>query len=139
MKRLKLTLLLATFALATSFAYAQTTDSTTVSTESFPNVFVGKNITAGKQSKDSILESPFITARDPNNEIQWNVLSYKVTFVTNGRESAPITVKGERFSEQVIAKIKSAPSGTIIEISEIRIQSIVGMKTIVRPIVIRIR
>ena len=139
MKQLKLTLSLAIFAFAAGFGYAQTTDSTAITPKYDINVFVGENLSTGKQAKESILEHPYISAKDPNNEIQWDVVSYKVVFVVNGREDAPISVTGARFSEKVIAKIKSAQSGTIIEISDIRIQSIAGTKTIMRPIVIRIQ
>jgi len=139
MKRLKLTLLLAAFALATSFGYAQTTDTATITPKHDVNVFVGENLNSGKQTKESILEHPYLSAKDPNNEIQWDVVSYLVVFVVNGREEAPISITGARFSEKVIAKIQSAQSGTIIEFADIRIQSVAGTRTIVRPIVVRIQ
>ena len=107
-----------------------------------PNVFVGGNISAGKQAKDAILANPFVSARmgvDFNYELKWNVLSYKVTFVKNGVEDAPVSVSGSQFNDQVRSKIQSASSGTIVEFSEIRIQSIAGTRSIQKPIVIRIR
>ena len=107
-----------------------------------PTVYVGGNISAGKQAKDAILANKFVSARmgvDFNYELKWQVLSYKVTFVKNGVEDAPITVKGAPFSDQVESKIKSASSGTIVEFSEITISSIAGQRNISKPIVIRIR
>ena len=140
MKRLKLTLLLAAFALAASFAYAQNTDST-IAAKSNPNVYVGDKILAGKQFKEAILEAPFLTATSKDGT-EWNIVSYRVTFVRqisgNGVEDPPISVRGAGFSEEVIAKIQSAKSGTIIEFFEIRIQSIAGVREINKPIVIRI-
>ena len=107
-----------------------------------PNVFIGGNITGGKQAKDAILANPFISARmgvDFNYELKWTVNSYKVTFVKNGIEEAPITINGAGFSEQVKSKIQSASSGTIIEFSEIRISSIAGTRPIQKVMSIRIR
>ena len=107
-----------------------------------PNVFIGGNITGGKQAKDAIMANTFVSARmgvDFNYELKWTVLSYKVTFVKNGVEDAPITVNGAAFSDQVKSKIQSASSGTIVEFSEIRIQSIAGNRSIPRTLTIRIR
>jgi len=107
-----------------------------------PNVFVGGNISAGKQAKDAILANPFVSARmgaDFNYQLNWQVLTYRVTFVRNGVEEAPITVNGAQFNDQVRSKIQNASSGTIVEFSDIRIKSIAGERNIGRPIVIRIR
>jgi len=140
----KVTLLLAIAVLATSFGYAQNAKDSTVSHEKpipEPWILVG-NTTGGGISKDSLLENPFLTATMPSDfdgEIEWNVLSYKVVFVKNGVEDAPITVRDARFSDEVISKIQSAPSGTMVEFSEIRIRSIAGTRLIVRPIIVRIR
>ena len=106
------------------------------------SVFIGAYITGGRQSKEVLLENPLITARyspDFNYHLRWEVLSYKVTFIINGDEEAPIMVSGARFSELVLNKIKDAPSGTIIEFSDIRIQSIAGMRDIQKMIVVRIQ
>jgi len=107
-----------------------------------PNVFVGGNISAGKQPKDAILANRFVSAKmgvDFNYELPWKVLSYTVTFVKNGVEDTPITVTGPQFNSQVEGKIQSASSGTIIEFSNIKISSIAGTRTIDKPIVIRVR
>jgi len=107
-----------------------------------PNIFVGGNISSGKHAKDAILANAFVSARmgaDFNYELKWTILSYKVTFVKNGIEEAPITVNAAPFTDQVRSKIQSASSGTIVEFSEIKIQSIAGQRPISRPIVIRIR
>ena len=143
----KVTLLLAAVVLTASFGYAQNAKDSTVSREKpipEPWVLVG-NIPGGGISKDSLLENPFLKVAMPSDfdgEIEWNVLSYKVVFVDytsgNGVESPPITVKEARFSDEVISKIQSAPSGTMVEFSEIRIQSIAGTRLIVRPIMLRI-
>ena len=107
-----------------------------------PSVFVGGNLTSGKQPKDAILANRFVSAKMDqsfNYELPWKVLSYTVTFVKNGVEDAPISVTGAQFSDQVSNKIQNASSGTIIEFSNIKISSIAGTKLIDKPIVIRVR
>ena len=107
-----------------------------------PSVFVGGNISAGKQPKDAILANPFVSAKmdvDFNYQLPWTVVSYRVTFVRNGIEEAPITVNGAQFDGTVKNKIQSAPSGTIVEFSDFKIRSIAGERNITKPIVIRIR
>ena len=107
-----------------------------------PSVFIGGNITGGKQAKDALLANPMIIAKmspDFNFELRWSVLSYKVTFVKGGIEDSPIPVTGGRFNEQVINKIRSASSGTIVEFTDIKIKSEAGSKSIQRPLSVRIR
>jgi len=134
-----------TFALAaeTEGGKTQKLGSTTFRVKSLPepSVHIGLNITEGRQSKEVLLKNPFITAivsPDFNYGLRWEVLSYKVIFIINGDEEAPISVSGARFSELVLNKIKDAPSGTIIEFFEIKIQSIAGMRNITKTFVIRI-
>jgi gliding motility-associated protein GldM len=106
-----------------------------------PNIFIGGNITGGKQAKDAVLANPFISAKmgaDFNYELRWTVVSYKVTFVKNGVEDAPITINGPSF-DQLRSKIQSASSGTIIEFSDIKINSIAGTRTPQKVFSIRIR
>jgi hypothetical protein len=106
-----------------------------------PNVYVGVDIWAGKQYKDTILANPFISAimgSDFNYHLIWQVISYKVTFVINRIAEEPIIVCGAPFSEEVINKIKNAPHGTIVEFSKIRIKSLAGCGNIQNPRVIRI-
>ena len=107
-----------------------------------PDVYVGADITGGYQSKERLLANPLIVARmspDFNFDLRWEVVSYKVIFIINGDEEAPIMVNGARFSELVLNKIKDAPSGTMIEFSEIKIQSTAGMRNITKTFVVRIR
>ena len=107
-----------------------------------PTVFIGGSISTGKQPKDVIMANPFLTAKmspDFNYELKWQVMSYKVTFVRNGIEEAPIAVNGGQFNEQVKNKIQSAPSGVIIEFSDIKIQSIAGTVNVQKILSIRIR
>lgn len=106
-----------------------------------PTASIGSNITSGRQPKDLLLANPLIVARmspDFNYELRWNVISYKVTFVRNNVEEAPITVRGGRFPDNVVSKIRSASSGTQMEISEIRVQSIAGARTL-KTILVRIK
>ena len=106
-----------------------------------PTASIGSNITSGRQPKDLLLANPLIVARmspDFNYELRWNVVSYKVTFVRNNVEEAPITVKGGRFPDNVVSKIRSASSGTQMEISEIKVQSIAGARTL-KTILVRIK
>ena len=144
--KIKLMLPLAAFVFAANFGYAQTeksnsTDSVSISTKpiSEPYVYIGNRYTTGSMSKDTLLEQPFLTAKDLTGAAEWTVLFYRVTFVVNGKEEAPIDVTGSQFSDKVKSRIQSASSGTILEIANIKIQSTAGTRTIVRPIIIRIK
>ena len=53
-------------------------------------------------------------------------------------EEAPILVHGGRFPDNVVSKIRSASSGTQMEISDIKVQSIAGARTL-KTILIRIK
>ena len=106
-----------------------------------PTATIGAGITSGRQPKDVLLANPMIVAqmsKDFNYELRWNVLSYKVTFVKNNVEEAPIIVKGNRFPDNVVSKIRSASSGTQMEISDIKVQSIAGARTL-KTILVRIK
>ena len=108
-----------------------------------PTVVIGEDVHSGKQAKDVLLASPFISVKMPPDfiyELSWQVLSYRVVFVRNGTEGDPILVNGAKFNEEVIEKIRNAPSGTIVEFSDIKIQSdIAGSRTIVRPLAVRLQ
>jgi len=107
-----------------------------------PTVFIGANILGGRQPKEVLLANPLITARmspDFNYELRWQILSYRVTFVRSGVEDPPISVTGAQFPEQVKQRIQSAPSGTNVEFTEIRISSIAGTRNITTPLIVRIR
>ena len=143
----KMTALLAAFVLTASFGFAQNTaDSITIpaktisKTSSVPDlmIFIG-DISGGKQTKETLLANPFVSAKDSKNEIVWNVVSYMVTFVVNRKEEAPIFVTGAEFTEKIKNRIQSASSGTIIEFSDITIQSVWGKRVVVRPLVVRIQ
>ena len=106
-----------------------------------PTATIGSGITSGRQSKDVLLTNPLIVAqmsKDFNYELRWNVISYKVTFVRNNVEEAPIQVKGPRFPDNVVSKIRSASAGTQMEISDIKVQSIAGARTL-KTILVRIK
>jgi len=137
MRTLKLMLLLAALAIAGNVGYGQDTAK-----YSPPNIYIGSNINSGKHTKESLLVNPFISIQSKDST-KWNIVSYRVVFVRqiggSGVEDAPITVIGANFSEEVIAKIQSAKSGTIIEFSDIKIQSIVGIRIFFNPIMIRIQ
>jgi len=146
MRKIIFLLKVATFSLCFVAVSNQTkaqTDSITIPAKSIaePTIYVGNTENSDDgMSKEVILENSFLTAKDPNNYVEWEILSYRVTFVSNGKEEAPITVTGEQFTEQIKSRIQSASSGTIIEFTDIRIQSIAGgTRLIVRPIVVRIR
>jgi gliding motility-associated protein GldM len=107
-----------------------------------PTISLGASIVGGKQPKEAILANPLIVARmspDFNYELRWSVLSYKVTFVKNGVEDPPITVNGPQFTDQIKNRINTAGSGTIIEINEVKIQSIAGTRNIQKTMSVRIR
>jgi len=144
-KIFKSTVLLTAFVLTASFGFAQTADSITIpaktiSKTSVPDlmIFIG-DISGGKVSKETLLANPFVSAKDSKNEIVWNVVSYKVTFVVNGKEDAPILVTGAEFTEKIKNRIQSASSGTIIEFSDIKIESIAGIRNVVKIFMVRIQ
>ena len=151
MNKAKVKLLLAILVLTASFGYAQEatnsktqTDSTTAPAKDFtpPLIHVGNTETDSgviSISKDAILENSFLTAKDPDDSIEWKILSYRVTFVNKGKEDVSINVTGAHFTEQIKSQIQSASSGTIIEFYNVMVKSIVGTCNFVRPIVIRIR
>ena len=142
----KSTVLLVAFVLTASFGFAQTADSITISAKTIskasvpdPMIFIG-NISGGKVSKETLLENPFLTAKDSKyDEIAWTILSYKVVFVVNGKEEAPIFVMGTQFSEQLKLRIQSAVSGTIVEFADIKTESIAGTRALQRVFSVRIQ
>ena len=107
-----------------------------------PTIYIGANIQSGRQPKELLLGNPLITARmspDFNYELRWSILSYRVTFVRNGVEDPPINVTGPHFPDQVKSRIQQASSGTSVEFSDIKIQSIAGTRTVLVPLMVRIR
>ena len=141
----KTTLLLAAFVLAASFGCAQNAVQTAndsavyrVKANTEPTIHISNGITGGKQDKEILLENPFMSVTG-----EWTIVSYKVTFVRvingNGKEDPPIMVKGARFSDEVISKIQSAPSGTNLEFSDIKIQSKSAIRTIPTVLMVRIQ
>jgi len=138
-------LLLAVFVLVASFGFAQTADSITIPAKTIskasvpePTIYIG-DISGGKQTKETLLANPFVSAKDSKNEIVWDIVSYKVTFVANGKEDAPIFVIGAEFTEKIKNRIQSASSGTIIEFSDIKIESIAGTRAVQRVLSVRIQ
>ena len=106
-----------------------------------PTMYISGKIIGGHHSKDTLLANPFVVVKmvsDFNYHLRWEVLSYNVSFIINDFQEPPITVKGAQFSEEVINKIKNAPSGTIIEFSDCEIQSMAGYFCIDVPVGIRI-
>jgi gliding motility-associated protein GldM len=107
-----------------------------------PTVFLGANILGGRQPKEIILANPLVTARmspDFNYELRWSILSYKMTFVVNGVEEPSVNITGPHFSDQVKSRIRSAAVGTLIEITDVKIQSIAGTRNIQKVLSIRVR
>jgi len=149
MRKFKLTILLAVFVSTASFGFAQNaSDSITIPAKNIskkdipnPTIYIGGNMSGGQTAKDILLANPFLVAKMPQyfDEIKWSVLSYQVTFVVNGKEEAPIRVTGAEFTDQIKNRIKSASSGTVIEFTDIKTQSIVGTQIVVQPLIVRIR
>ena len=98
-----------------------------------PVACIGAGIYGGSYTCDLMLANPLIVAQTPKDfdyELLWKVMSYKITFYKGDVEEAPITVKGPRFPENIVRKIQNAPKGTIMEISDIRVQSPAGQRTL---------
>jgi hypothetical protein len=75
-KNFKTTLLLAVFVFTASFGYAQNTtnpktqkDSTKSISE--PTIYVGNSILGGKQTRETLLENPFLSVISKDG-IEWN-------------------------------------------------------------------
>lgn len=116
-----------------SFAHAQNTASPKTQTE--PTIYIGDTTLGGRVDRESLLKSPFISVKDSKSGTEWTVVSYTVTFVINGKESPPIPVVGANFTEQIINRIKSAPEGSWIEVTNIKIRSKEGVRTLVAPLI----
>jgi gliding motility-associated protein GldM len=107
-----------------------------------PEVSLGGQFRSGRVAKDQLLANPMVTAlmsKDFNYELRWKVIGYRVTFVNNGIEDAPISSSAGLFPDAVQSKIRASKSGTVVEFSEIKITSIAGTKTLKNAITIRIR
>ena len=61
-------------------------------------------------------------------ELAWRITSYKVTVVKTDVKF-PATNAGAQFSESLKNTIRSSGSGTTFEFTEIKAQSIAGVKT----------
>ena len=148
MRKFKLTVLLAVFVSTASFGFAQkAADSITIPAKTIskkdvsnPTIYIGGNMSGGQQTIDALLAKPFLIAKGSESDgIEWTVLSYEVTFVSNGKEEAPIRVTGAEFTDQIKHRIQAAAPGTMIEFSDIRISRNAGTQTLVKTLIVRIR
>ena len=106
-----------------------------------PKSYLGATITGGKWTKNEITANALLTAnmgQDFLYELTWTVTSYKVIFVVKNVEDAPIPVIGNRFNDEVIRKINSAQSGTVIIFTDIKAKSTAGERPL-SEITVRIR
>lgn len=105
-----------------------------------PIAYIGSKIGSGKISKEILIQNTFLTARMENFdfELPWRITSYRITVVKNGREVASKTNSGSQFSSDIQNTIRSATSGTTFEFTEIKAQSIAGVKNL-ENITVRIR
>ena len=143
-------LLLAVFVLMGGLGYAQNakpiiqqkTQTDSIKRSAELTISIGDSILGGKIDRNVLLEHPFLTAK-ANDGVEWEVVSYLVTFVRqvngNGVEDPPINVFGAEYTEQIKSLIKSLPSGTIMEFMNIRIESVAGAKMLVAPLIVRIK
>lgn len=105
-----------------------------------PVAYIGSNIGSGKIAKNLLVANPFLTAKMENFDfaLAWRITSYKITVVKNGREVSSNTIAGAQFSESLKNTIRSSGSGTTFEFTEIKAQSIAGVKNL-ENITVRIR
>ncbi len=102
--------------------------------------YVGGYIRGGKVLKKDLLANPFIRAASKDTtvtDLRWKVQSYRVVFIYQGLEEAPMACTGSSFSEEVKKKIVQAESGTIIIFENIKVKSEAGEQTL-DEIVIRL-
>lgn len=105
-----------------------------------PVAYIGSNISSGKISRDLLKGNQFLTARMENFDfaLAWRVTSYRVTVVKNGREVASVVNSGPQFVGSVQNAVNSATPGTMFEFTEIKAQSIAGVKNL-SNITVRVR
>jgi len=106
-----------------------------------PECKIGGSIRGGRVTKTDLTVNPFLTAKMGDDfvyDLMWRVTSFRVTFSIRGVEEAPIACQGAAFSENVLAKIRSAPVETTFFFTEIRASSPVGQRGL-NDIAIRIR
>ncbi len=82
----------------------------------------------GRVDKNSILAQGKVKIDKGDFEfpVRYTTKSYKVNIYSGGDIQPPMVVNGERFSDEVIAKIKKARRGSTLVISEIRAVSSTG-------------
>ena len=89
--------------------------------------------------RDSTIEQPiFVENEDEMEDDDWDMLPDFDNLKSCWIIDPPIFVEGNFFSEEVINKIKDAPSSILIEFSDFKIQSIAGERDTERVITIRI-
>lgn len=124
---------------------AQTMGSTEFRVKAVPNpqAYLGANIQGGRKTKGELTSAAnnFITAqmgRDFVYDLRWTIKSYQAIFTIRGVEDPPVTISGNRFSDEVIRKINSSPSGTVVTFTNIKATSTAGER-VLNEITIRIR
>lgn len=99
-----------------------------------PEVSVGGNIRGGKINKNQISAgNGFVAAKMDESfayDLKWSVNSFRVTFVTKGIEDTPIPVQGNKFTNNILDKIKKSPRGTAVYITDIKASSPAGTRTL---------
>ena len=99
-----------------------------------PDVSIGGTIRGGKIPKSRISAgNGFVAAKMDESfayDLKWAVNSFRVTFVTKGIEDAPIAVQGNKFTNNILDKIKKSPKGTAVYITDIKASSPAGQRTL---------
>lgn len=107
-----------------------------------PYAQIGANIFGGKKSKTELSANPMLIAKMSDDfafDLKWTVKSYTVDVIEKGIIST-IQCSGSRFSNELISKINSAPSGTVFMFQNIKIsQPELGDRTMPRDITVRIK
>lgn len=99
-----------------------------------PDVSIGGTIRGGKIAKNRISAgNGFIAAKMDESfayDLRWSVNSFRVTFVTKGIEDTPIPVQGNKFTSNILEKIRKSPRGTAVYITDIKASSPAGPRTL---------
>ena len=94
-------------------------------------ITIGTGTLEGRSTKEALLENPFLSVKSTDG-LDWKIVSYQINLVrfveNNWAEDPPIMVEGANFPEKIISQIKSAPSGTRIEVTQIKISSSAGTR-----------
>ena len=98
-----------------------------------PRAVLGANIRGGKRSKAELLANPIVRAtmgEDFAYDLKWSVTSFRVILVSKGVEEPAIVCQGGALTDKAKMAIQKAPANTVVYISDIKVSSEAGPRTL---------